>query len=122
MKSKSFNSSLYILNYKLYILNSFLLIISLLFLSSCKHTTEPKLKAELRLELEDVSCTEAWIKLTTTNLSLPTAIYLLKDGNVARNISLSSADTLLYVDSLLPNKSYRFDVALVTPTSPQPTT
>ncbi|MCS7053504.1 MAG: glucosyl transferase, partial [Ignavibacterium sp.] len=46
----------------------------------------------------------------------------LKDGNVARNISLSSADTLLYVDSLLPNKSYRFDVALVTPTSPQPTT
>ncbi|MEP0861823.1 MAG: glucosyl transferase [Ignavibacterium sp.] len=80
----------------------------LLFATSCKQSTEPKLEAELKLELEDVSCTEAWIKLTTTNLQLPATINLLKDGNLSETISLLSADTLLYVDSLLPNQTYKF--------------
>ncbi|MBE0570736.1 MAG: hypothetical protein IH618_04255 [Ignavibacteriaceae bacterium] len=30
----------------------------------------------LGLKLDDVSCTEAWIKLTTTNLQLPASIEL----------------------------------------------
>ncbi|BDQ03915.1 glucosyl transferase [Ignavibacterium sp.] len=89
-----------------------LIIQLLLFATSCKQTTEPKLEAELKLELEDVSCTEAWIKLTTTNLQLPATMNLLQDGNLSETISLLSADTLLYVDSLLPNKTYKFQATI----------
>ncbi|MFN3695775.1 MAG: glucosyl transferase, partial [Ignavibacterium sp.] len=86
-----------------------LIIQTLLFTTGCKQSTEPKLEAELKLELEDASCTEAWIKLSATNLQSPATINLLKDGNVAQTISLwRDADTVLYVDSLLPNQTYRF--------------
>jgi hypothetical protein len=86
-----------------------LIIQTLLFTTACKQSTEPKLEAELKLELEDASCTEAWIKLSATNLQFPATINLLKDGNVAQTISLwRDADTVLYVDSLLPNQTYKF--------------
>jgi hypothetical protein len=82
----------------------------LLFLSGCnKKPTEPGIETKLKLTLEDASCTEAWIKLTSSNISIgqSTIIQVLKNGNVAQTISLLSADTVLYVDSLLPNQSYR---------------
>ena len=86
-----------------------LIIQTLLFTTACKQSTEPKLEAVLKLELEDASCTEVWIKLSATNLQSPATINLLKDGNVAQTISLwRDADTVLYVDSLLPNQTYRF--------------
>ncbi|NWG27168.1 MAG: glucosyl transferase [Ignavibacteriaceae bacterium] len=95
-----------------------LLVISLaLLLKSC-NTTEPPPpppdgeKPTLALKLEDVSCTEAWIELTTTNLSLPATITLKKD-NVGQTISLSTADTILYVDSLLPNQSYKYQASSI---------
>ncbi|MEP0861460.1 MAG: glucosyl transferase, partial [Ignavibacterium sp.] len=89
-----------------------LIIQLLLFATSCKQTTEPKLEAELKLELEDASCTEAWIKLTTTNLQLPATINLLQDGNLSETINLLGADTVLYVDSLLPNQTYKFQASI----------
>lgn len=79
----------------------FLLIILLIFLPSCKQATEPKLEVEMRLELEDVSCTEAWMKLTTNNLQLPATINLIKNDTVAQSFSLSSKDSLLYIESLI---------------------
>jgi hypothetical protein len=82
----------------------------ILFLSSCnKKPTEPGIETKLNLTLEDVSCTEAWIKLTSSNITTgqSTIIQILKNGNVAQTISLLSADTVLYVDSLLPKQSYR---------------
>jgi hypothetical protein len=69
----------------------------------------------LTLKLEDVSCTEAWIELTTTNLSLPATITLKQTnpiGNTKSQIlNLNTKDSLLYVDSLLPNKSYQYQVS-----------
>ena len=83
---------------------------------SC-NTTEPPLpdgdRPTLTLTLEDVSCTEAWIKLSTTDLSLPTNITLSKISNVTDTINLVSADTLLYIDSLLPNNSYTYQVSSI---------
>ncbi|BDQ03763.1 glucosyl transferase [Ignavibacterium sp.] len=93
----------------------FLFLSMTILLFGCKQTTEPKLEAELKLELEDVSCTEAWIKLTTTNLQLPATVNLLQDGNLSETIKLLGADTLLYVDSLLPNQSYRFRTIIQLP-------
>ncbi len=60
----------------------------LLFTSACKQTTEPKLEGELKLELEDVSCTEAWINLTTNNIQLPANVNLYKADSVGQTFSL----------------------------------
>ena len=47
------------------------LVISLSLLIKSCDTTDPPDNKTLSIKLEDVSCTEAWIKLTTTNLQLP---------------------------------------------------
>jgi hypothetical protein len=93
--------------------SNFLLLFLLLLLSGCKQPTQPKLepKAELKLTLEDVSCTEAWIQLKITNLQLPATLTVYKN-NVAQNNILCYGDTLLYIDSLLPNQTYKFKVVL----------
>ena len=53
-----------------------LIVISLGLLLKACNTTEPPEGQGINLKLEDVSCTEAWITLTTTNLPLPTTITL----------------------------------------------
>jgi hypothetical protein len=117
----NFNSMLPFTNFNLNFNSNFLLLFLFLLLSGCKQPTQPKLepKAELKLTLEDVSCTEAWIQLKTTNLQLPATLTLYKN-NVAQNNILCYGDTLLYIDSLLPNQTYKFKVVLTN--NPQPTT
>jgi hypothetical protein len=89
----------------------------------CDTTEPPQSKATLKLQLEDVSCTEAWIKLTANNIKVPATVSLVKDGVVAQTISLwGGGDTTLYVDSLLPKRTYRFTALLQQPNYPQPTT
>ncbi len=94
----------------------FLIIICTLIFISC-NTTEPPPppdgeKPTLNLVLDDVSCIEAWINLTTTNLQLPATLTLKKinpTGDTTSQIYLLNAqDSLLYIDSLLPNQSYTF--------------
>ena len=80
--------------------------------ASCS-TTDPKLEPDLKLELKDVSCTEAWLQLTTNNIQLPATITLLKNNSVAQTFSLSTQDSLLYIDSLLPNQNYYFQVSSI---------
>ena len=70
----------------------------------------------LDLKLEDASCTEAWITLTTTNLQLP-ATLTLKQFNptgdtISKILNLNTKDLLLYVDSLLPKQSYIFQSSI----------
>jgi hypothetical protein len=89
--------------------------------ASC-NTTDPKLEPDLKLELKDVSCTEAWLQLTTNNIQLPATINVLKNSSVAQTFSLSTQDSLLYIDSLLPNQNYKFKVVANTTNNPQPTT
>jgi len=84
----------------------FLVLITASLFNAC-NTTEPPSNQTLTLKLEDVSCTEAWIQLTTNNLQLPTTINILKNNTVAQTFSLSKSDTLLYIDSLLPNQTYK---------------
>ncbi len=84
----------------------------ILNLTSCS-PTDPKLEPELALKLEDVSCTEAWLQLTTNNIQMPATINLLKNNTVTQTFSLSTKDSLLYVDSLLPNQNYSFQVSSI---------
>jgi len=89
------------------------LVLVLLGLTGCNTVDPPPGdKPTLTLKLEDVSCVEAWIELTTTNLQLPATVTLKQtnpNGDTKSHISiLNTKDSLLYIDSLLPNKSYSF--------------
>ncbi|MDP3148555.1 MAG: hypothetical protein Q8N83_05440 [Ignavibacteria bacterium] len=73
----------------LFVLTSFLLLNS-----GCKkNTTEPV--ETLALTVEDVSCTEAWVKITTTNYQTPNTLTLFVNDKANQNITLVSSDTLL---------------------------
>jgi hypothetical protein len=71
-------------------------------------TTEPPINSTITLKLEDVSCAEAWITLTTRNLQLPTTLDLKQNNQTISTINVTKQDTLLYVDSLLPSQTYTF--------------
>lgn len=96
--------------------SKFIFLLLILFGIHCCNTTEPPPppngdKPTLTLKLEDVSCTEAWLELTTTDLQLPTSI-VLEQNDIARDtINLSNADTLLYIDSLLPSTNYKYQAS-----------
>jgi hypothetical protein len=77
-----------------------------LFIASCD-TSEPPVQSTLVLKLEEVSCTEAWLQLTSTNIQLPNNISVLINGSVKKTFTLNSEDSLLYIDSLLPNQTYK---------------
>jgi hypothetical protein len=93
----------------------------LLCTASCNTTEppDPPVTPEpiLKLELEDVSCTEAWITLTTTDLILPAELTLKQYNSTGDSISkaliLNTQDTLLYIDSLFPNQTYEYLVSSI---------
>jgi len=93
-------------------LKIFLVLTLLVFVQVSCNTTEPKLEPELLLKLEDVSCTEAWLQLSTNNIQLPATINLLKNNSVTRTFSLSIKDSLLYIDSLIPKRRHIFLVTM----------
>jgi hypothetical protein len=82
----------------------------LILFSKCNITEPPINGKEITLKVEDVSCTEAWITLTTTNLQLPTTVILKQNNQPRSTINLIKADSLLYIDSLLPNTNYQYQV------------
>jgi hypothetical protein len=87
------------------------LIVLLTSLLSCNNPTQPRPKNNglLTLSLVDTSCTEAWIDLKAQNITTPAEINLLLDDNALTNISLTTNDTVIYIDSLLPQKSYTLE-------------
>ena len=101
------------MNFRKKYLLSFLLLIALLLTVISCDTTEPPSTALINLKLEDVSCTEAWMTLTNTNLPLPTIITIKQNDQTLRTINLVKADTLLCIDSLLPNQTYKYQVSSI---------
>jgi hypothetical protein len=93
------------------IIAGFLVISLSLLIKSCD-TTDPPNNKSLLLKLEDVSCTEAWIKLETTNLQLPATVTIKQNNQTSSTINLLKADSLLYIDSLLPNQTYQYQTAI----------
>ena len=84
------------------------LVVIVIFISICCDSNEPQSASTLTLSVEDVSCTEAWLQLKTANLNLPNRITLFVNDLKYREYLINKSDTLLYIDSLLPNKSYSF--------------
>ena len=107
------------------------LVLTIIFWFDGCSTTEPPIppdetKPTLALALDDTSCTEAWLQLTTKDLVLPAELTLKQYNPTGDSLSqifvLNTQDSLLYIDSLLPNQSYKFKVAVNAANLPQPTT
>ncbi len=94
-----------------------LLFVFIGLLQSCNTTEPPLAEKVITLTLEDASSIEAWVTLTTNNLQLPATITLKQSasgGNaVTQDIILSYADTVIYIDSLLPNTNYNFQASII---------
>ena len=80
-------------------------------LQTCNTTEPPLAEKTITHTLEDASSIEAWIKLTTANRQFPTTITLKRNNTVTQDIIPSSADTVIYIDSLLPNTTYIFQAS-----------
>ena len=95
------------------IFNFLIILFSLTFIFdiSCNNpTSPPKPKPEnpkaIKLKLLDVSCTEAFIKVTASDTVLPVNINLTKDDSSLFNFILTQNDTVVIDTTLLPNKTY----------------
>jgi hypothetical protein len=92
-------------------------IISVLFLTiffSC-NTTEPPPpnNGTLSISLTDASCTEAWVELKTNGVAFPVNVNILADGGTVTQLNnLNRSDTTVYIDSLLPNKTYNIQAII----------
>ena len=97
---------------------SILLILLLSITQLSCNTTEPPppddKKPTLTIAIDDTSCTEAWLQLTTKDLELPAELTLKQynptGDSVTQTFSLSTQDSLLYIDLLLPNQTYYFQL------------
>jgi hypothetical protein len=87
----------------------------LVFLSvivgACKETPPeppPPKPTTISLAAEDASCTEAWLKATTTET--PATVRLLRDGQRVSNFRLLTFDSLLLDEGLLPKRTYNYQL------------
>ncbi len=72
----------------------------------------------LTLTVEDVSCTEAWIKLSASGTELPASVKLYANDTLKQTLELTTADTLIYDEGLLPNRTYAYRAELIKPQKP----
>jgi len=87
-----------------------LLLLSLLVLSFSCTPTEPYNGSEtlLTISAEDASCTEVWIKLTSSVAPIPLTITLSRNDIISNTITLTGSDTIIVDTGLLPNTSYNY--------------
>ncbi len=106
------------LTYKLIFLSTLISILTLtLLLTSCEEPTSSGVgggSVSVTLSVADVSCTEAWLRVTTqgVNLNEGATITLYRDDSVRSSFPIYSADTLIYDEGLLPSKTYRYKATL----------
>ena len=88
-------------------------ILPFLFELNCTNPTSPPPTKEeppkaIKLNLLDVSCTEAFIKVTASDTVLPANITLKKDENALFNFTLTKTDTVVIDTTLEPGKTYTY--------------
>ncbi|MFA6467793.1 MAG: hypothetical protein WCW35_02775 [Bacteroidota bacterium] len=87
-----------------------ILTLSLFLQMNCKD--EPPVKPTptnpLQLTAEDVSCTEAWLKISLTESEVDRALTLKRNDSTIAIITITGKDTLLLDTLLLPNNTYTY--------------
>ncbi len=110
------------------VLNFFSPVIFLLLFTVSCNTTEPPIITppppdlrKITLTFEDASCTEVWLKIKADSLTLPAELTLKQYNPTGDSLSkifvLNTQDSVLYIDSLLPNQTYNYQVVLSTDTT-----
>ena len=79
---------------------------------SCKQAPpEPSKPPTLSLKAEDASCTEAWLKVSCTELPATIRLQILTPTTQTKQtIRLTTTDTLLIDEGLLPNRTYTYQL------------
>jgi hypothetical protein len=94
-----------------YLLHTVLVIgITITFLTC--NPAEPDNNQNLLLKMEDVSCIEAWLNIQTNNISLPAQINVTANSQPVNQLTLTTSDSLIVIDSLQPNSSYTFQATI----------
>jgi hypothetical protein len=83
---------------------SLLFLFSIAFISGCE-TNEPENNAQLKITVEETSCTEAWVKIEYTS---GFRISLQRDGTEIANFKLTGNDTTIIDETLEPSKTYNY--------------
>ncbi|HCY75908.1 MAG TPA: hypothetical protein DHV28_08290 [Ignavibacteriales bacterium] len=91
-----------------FVLVSFLVLVVLFLSLSCNEGYDYS-QAALGLDLQDYSCTEAWIEVQIGSNDKTADIYIKKNDEIIKTIRIGQSDSLFYFDSLQPNTSYKFD-------------
>jgi len=81
-------------------------------LFSCSSPTNPDLLPSLTITVDGVTSTEAFIKLSTNNVSLPASVVLSRNNKQINNFTLITADTTIVDNNLNPNQSYTYSAEL----------
>lgn len=105
-KTKIHNKTEKIMNLKILLL----LITATILQTNC--TTEPGEETLLSLSVEEVSSTEAWIKLSKINTITPVNVSISRNEEEIFYFTLTKRDTVLYDEGLLPNKTYNYDASI----------
>ncbi len=100
----------------MYKLFYFILIIQVLFTVSCD-TTESDKNGTIFTELADASCTECWINVETTGISLAEDLTLYRDNEIVQTATLTESNTVLYDSLLSPSQTYEYKVKIAGTTS-----
>ncbi len=88
-----------------------LLLVTIMLSVSCD-TTESGRSGTIFTELADASCTECWIKVETTGISLPEKLALYRDNEVVQTLTLTESNTILYDSLLSPSQTYDYKVKI----------
>lgn len=89
---------------------SLLILLPLLAFLSCNTTGPTEGGSSISLSVEDASCSEIWLHIKANNVVLPFN-GIIRSDNLSQSIRISNNDTTIYLDSLLPNKNYYFQVS-----------
>ncbi len=104
--------------------------IFLFFFESCKSPTAPKgggggndstivdstaidTAGNISLSIAEVSCTEAWINISSNGMTLPAQILINRNNNEAFNFTLAAKDTAIYDSTLSANQSYVYSAVKI---------
>ncbi len=94
-----------------------LLLLTALSLYSCTKPNEPPPpkppnplpeRQVFTITVEDYTCIETWLKITNDSLPLPANISIRKNDKEIKQLTLTTRDTIVYIDSLLPKQACTF--------------
>jgi hypothetical protein len=97
---------------KQFLLMSIILVCISLTALKCKDEPTKPHQPQIQLTFEDASCTEVWLKLSVANVSNP-IVMLKRDDTAIDTLYLTTADTTIIDENLLPSHTYTYTVQLV---------